>query len=89
MMQIPYTLRRKEQINERNSTRIPNNPGVLILCIQAKWSVWHNDEIQNPPQNSKIRRIGCISVLPYASLEHQALDEPKKKALILQWQLWD
>ena len=41
-VQIPHTHRHREQIPGRNSTRIKDNPGVIICSISAKKPVWRN-----------------------------------------------
>ena len=67
MVHINYTHRRKVQMPGLNTTRIQDNPRVVICRIGAKKSVQHNEEIKTPPRNSQIRHIGCICVLPDSS----------------------
>ena len=64
MVHITQTHRHQEQITGRNTTKLKNNPGVVIHSISENKTVWHNKEIQTSPRNCQIRRIGCICGSP-------------------------
>ena len=87
MLHITYTHMHQEQIPARNPTRIQSNPGVVIRGIGGKKPVWHNEEIQTPPQNRKIRLLYVSAYLGMHLWSEPTLDTSGKKYVILQRQL--
>ena len=54
----------QREVVQLNPTRRQNNPPVITRGMRVKKPVWNNKEIQNTPQKSQCRCIGCICVIP-------------------------